>query len=180
MSIFDIVSIGIGLSMDAAAVAIANVLGRPGMGRKKQLQMAALFGLFQGLMPVLGFFAGSLFSSFISRYAGIVTLLVLGVIGGAMIKEGLCGGEKADCAPLTFRLLLMQAVATSIDAFAVGVTFCAEGANIFFAAPIIALTTLLCSGAAAALGKKCGPLLGGRAQLLGGVILILIGVKALF
>ena len=75
MSIFDIVSIGIGLSMDAAAVAIANVLGRPGMGRKKQLQMAALFGLFQGLMPVLGFFAGSLFSSFISRYAGIVTLL---------------------------------------------------------------------------------------------------------
>lgn len=181
MSIFDIVLIGIGLSMDAAAVSIANVLSRPCTDGKKQLQMAATFGFFQGVMPVLGFFAGSLFSDFISRYAGIITLLVLGVIGGSMIKEGLGRTEEtADCKPLTLSLLLVQALATSIDAFAVGVSFCAQGANIFFAAPIIAVTTFLCSLAAVVLGKKFGPLLGTRAELFGGGILLLIGIKALF
>lgn len=179
MSIFDLLLIGLGLSMDAAAVSIANVLGRPGMGRGQQLRMAGAFGLFQGFMPLLGFFAGSFFADFISRYAGIVTLLVLGLIGGSMLREGLCRKEEsADGAPLTFRLLMVQALATSIDAFAVGVSFCAVGADIFYAAPIIAVTTFVCSLAAAALGKQFGPLLGDRAQLAGGIILLAIGIKA--
>lgn len=180
MSVFDIILVGVGLSMDAAAVTIANVLGRPGMGRKKELEMAAAFGLFQGLMPLLGFYTGSLFSDLISRYAGVVTLLILGFIGGSMVKEGISGEEDAGHEPLTLHLLLIQAVATSIDAFAVGVSFCAACAPIWFAAPVIAATTFLCSLLAAWLGRKAGPLLGSRAQLLGGVILIAIGVKSLF
>lgn len=184
MDIFEILLIGIGLSMDAAAVSIANVLSRPCITRTRRVQMAAAFGIFQGVMPLLGFFAGSLFAAFISRFAGFVTLAVLGVIGGSMIKEGLFPGAE-DCScdannALTLQLLLVQAIATSIDAFAVGVSFCAEGANIFAAAPIIALTTFVCSLAAATLGKRFGAALGDRAQLLGGFILVAIGVKALF
>lgn len=180
MNIFDILLIGVGLSMDAVAVTIANILSRPGTGRQKQLAMAGAFGVFQGLMPLLGFFAGSLFATVISRYAGIVTLVVLGVIGGSMVKEGFSPPEDGDTRTLTMKLLLVQAVATSIDAFAVGVSFCAQGANIFLAAPIIACTTFVCSLLAAALAKKFGSLLGSRAEVLGGLILIAIGVKAMF
>lgn len=181
MGLIDILLIGVGLSMDAAAVTIANVLGDTGISRRKVFAMAGAFGLFQGLMPVLGFFAGSLFADFISRYAGIVTLLVLGVIGISMIKESFSHEEKSGTPKtLTTKLLLVQAIATSIDAFAVGVSFCASGANIFAAAPMIAVTTFLFSLLAAKLAKRFGQLLGERAEAFGGVILLLIGVKAMF
>ena len=175
----DMVFIGVGLSMDAAAVTIANRLGRPGVGKGQLVQMALAFGLFQGIMPVLGYFAGSLFAELISRYSGIVTFLILGAIGGSMIKEGLSAEEENDSRRLNLSLLLVQAVATSIAAFAVGVSFCAEAAPIGFAAPVIAATTFGCSLLAGALAAKAGPVLGSRAQLLGGAILVAIGLKAL-
>ena len=124
MGLFDILLIGVGLSMDAAAVTIANVLGDAGIPRRKVFAMAGAFGLFQGLMPVFGFFAGSLFADFISRYAGFVTLIVLGVIGISMIKESFSHKEESEAPKaLTPKILLVQAIATSIDAFAVGVSF---------------------------------------------------------
>lgn len=181
MGLFDILLIGVGLSMDAAAVTIANVLGDAGIPRRKVFAMAGAFGLFQGLMPVFGFFAGSLFADFISRYAGFVTLVVLGVIGVSMIKESFSHKEESEAPKaLTPKILLVQAIATSIDAFAVGVSFCASGADIFTAAPIIAATTFFFSLLAAKLAKRFGHLLGERAEAFGGVILLLIGIKAMF
>ena len=182
MGFWDILLIGIGLSMDAVAVSVSDALAYPCMGRGRRLAIPAAFGLFQGLMPVLGFFAGSLFADLINRYAGIVTLVILGGIGLNMVREGLHPDPEQSCADrqLTLRMLLAQAIATSIDAFAVGVSFCAGGADIFFAAPLIALTTFLCSLLALAAGRRFGGMLGNRAELLGGAVLILIGVKAMF
>lgn len=180
MGLFDILLIGVGLSMDAAAVTIANVLGDAGISRRKIFAMAGAFGIFQGLMPLFGFFAGSLFADFISRYAGLVTLVVLGFIGISMIRESLSHGEEDEAPKLLTPKLLVQAVATSIDAFAVGVSFCAAGADIFTAAPIIAATTFFFSLLAAKLAKRFGHLLGERAEAFGGVILVLIGIKAMF
>lgn len=111
-----------------------------------------------------------------------MTLAILGVIGMGMIREGVrCSGGSGDCAgrELTLKILLVQAVATSIDAFAVGVSFCAGGADILLAAPLIALTTFACSLLALLVGKRFGEMLGHRAEVFGGIILILIGVKAI-
>ena len=138
----------------------------------------------KGLMPALGYFAGSLFAGSIEKYAGYATLLILGIIGFNMIREGLATPpqEALDCSldkrTLSLRTLLGQAVATSIDAFAVGVSFSLQGANIFAASPVIAVTTFVCSLVALLLGQQFGRLLGSRAEVFGGVILLLIAAKA--
>ncbi len=180
MTILDIVLIGLGLSMDAAAVSIANGLTYRNLTGLQKLSMPLAFGFFQALMPVLGYWAGSLFTDIISRYAGITAFVILGIIGGKMIKDSF-DPEQDTChvAGFTFGLLMAQAVATSIDAFAVGVSLCASGCSILSAAPIIGVTTFVCSMAALALGKVFGSKLGSKAQLLGGIILVLIGLKNL-
>ena len=186
MNFGDILLIGLGLSMDAVAVSISDALAYPCMTRRRKLAIPVAFGVFQGLMPALGYFAGSLFAGAIEKYAGYATLLILGIIGFNMSREGLATPtqEALDCSldkrTLSLRTLLGQAVATSIDAFAVGVSFSLQGANIFAASPVIAVTTFVCSLAALALGRRFGEMLGHRAEILGGVILIAIGVKALF
>lgn len=189
MSGFEILLIGIGLSMDAVAVTITNVLGYKNLQKSQKIAMALAFGIFQGGMPLLGYYAGNLFADFISRYAGIVTLLVLGYIGGNMIKEaieerkksqseGPCSTEE-ECT-YTYRVLFLQAIATSIDAFAVGVSFAALSVNVQFACLCIAVTTSILCVVALFIGKKFGELLGERAQILGGIILLIIGIKAIF
>ena len=180
MTLLDVILIGLGLSMDAAAVSIANALTYHNLNKLQKLSMPLAFGFFQALMPVLGYWAGSLFADVISRYAGITAFVILGIIGGKMIKDSF-EPENDTChvKGFTLGLLLAQAVATSIDAFAVGVSLCASGCNILSAAPIIGVTTFLCSLAALALGKMFGAKLGAKAQLLGGIILVLIGLKNL-
>ncbi|MGI5960126.1 MAG: manganese efflux pump MntP family protein [Massiliimalia sp.] len=179
MGMLEVVLIGVGLSMDAFAVTVSNSMCCKDLNKKNAMSMPLMFGLFQGLMPVLGYFLGSLFATFIDRYAGIITLLVLGFIGGNMVRESF--GEEEECKLKTLSLptLLLQAVATSIDAFAVGVSFCALKAPIFSSAGIIAVTTFVCSTIAVIVGKKCGEFLGKRAELCGGLILIFIGIKAI-
>jgi putative Mn2+ efflux pump MntP len=187
MGIFEILLIGLALSMDAFAVTISNVFCSPGAPLRKLLAMPVLFGLFQGIMPLLGYFAGSFAATFIDAYAGIISLAILGFIGGKMIRDGvlaLKADASATCTPqqsatnLRLRVLLLQAVATSIDAFVVGVSFLAGGANIVLAAPIVALTTAACCTVALFLGRRFGVLLGDRAQIAGGVVLVLIGIRA--
>lgn len=181
MGIFEIVLIGVGLSMDAAAVSVSNGLSYPAMEKRLKILMPIFFGLFQGFMPVMGFFAGGMFAQLIQKYAGIVSLIILGFIGGKMIADGIRCDDLCGCeGKFGIKLLLCQSVATSIDAFAVGVSFAAEGANILEAAPIIAVTTFLCSIAAMILGKKIGESLGSKAQIFGGIVLVLIGIKAMF
>ncbi|MBU5487917.1 manganese efflux pump MntP family protein [Clostridium sp. MSJ-8] len=150
------------------------------MTKDKEASMPIFFGLFQGIMPILGFYAGSLFEELITRYSGIVTLLVLGTIGINMIREGISKEEETrNKSILTYKILFFQAIATSIDAFAVGVSFCAIGVNVFSSAIIIAITTFLCSIVAIIIGRKFGDVLGEKAHILGGVILIIIGIKSI-
>ena len=112
--------------------------------------------------------------------SGPISLLILGIIGINMIREGLAKDEETEPKKLTLWILLVQAVATSIDAFAVGVSFAANSANIWQSAPIIAVTTFVLSLIALFVGTKAGEKLGDKAEILGGIILIIIGIKSLF
>ena len=180
----NLLMIAIGLSMDAFAVSTTN-----GMCVSKQykrhnfftraLVWSAMFGLFQGLMPMLGYFLGKTFASFISSIDHWIAFVLLGFIGGKMIWEAV-HPEKEECeVNLPLSTILTQAIATSIDALAVGVSFALLEVNILSASVIIALTTLLCSLVGAYLGKAFGSLLKSKAEVFGGVILVLIGLKIL-
>jgi len=180
MSFFDMVTIGACLAMDASAVACAN-----GMSSAKSRLVIALvtalsFGFFQGFMPIIGYFAGSVFTETLSFMANWIALALLSVVGIGMIRESL-SNECEVCKPFSFKLLLVQSIATSLDALAVGVSFAVVKANIFLAALVISVTTALISFIAFMMGCRCGSLFSDKAELAGGIVLILIGFKiALF
>lgn len=189
MSPIEVVAIGLALSADAFAVTISNTFVYCDERRSRLLLQPLFFGAFQGLMPLLGYFLGGLAASLIEAYAGIVTLVILGVIGGNMVREGAVALRHPDeveehdaCVRgkrLTLAQLLFQSVATAIDAFAVGVSLRAHAVNLAFAAGTIAVTTALCCLVALAIGRRLGHLLGDLAEVAGGLVLIAIGVKAL-
>lgn len=191
MGLLEIIVLGVALSADAFAVTISNTFVYASESRSRLMLMPLMFGLFQGLMPVAGYLLGGLAAEVIETYAGVITLVILGLVGGNMIREGVCalrgageqgGPEEPGAGPVARRLTLVtvlaQAIATAIDAFAVGVSLRAQAVSVVVAAPIIALTTFLCCVAALALGRKLGEVLGDRAQVAGGVVLVLIGLKA--
>lgn len=191
MGLLEIIVLGVALSADAFAVTISNTFVYASESRSRLMLMPLMFGLFQGLMPVAGYLLGGLAAEVIETYAGVITLVILGLVGGNMIREGVCalrgageqgGPEEPGAGPVARRLTLVtvlaQAIATAIDAFAVGVSLRAQAVSVVIAAPIIALTTFLCCVAALALGRKLGEVLGDRAQVAGGVVLVLIGLKA--
>lgn len=185
MGLLEIFCVGVGLSMDAAAVSMTNGMVYAKLTKFKFLITALAFGFFQALMPALGYFTGSLFAGMMEKYSGIVILLILGIIGGKMVKDGCCECESGDCEKkeFTYRVLILQAIATSIDAFAVGVSFVAAGLTVSALLPallLIGITTFIISLIALALGRKFGDKLGSKAEIIGGIILILIGIKALF
>lgn len=191
MVLLEIIVLGVALSADAFAVTISNTFVYASESRSRLMLMPLMFGLFQGLMPVAGYLLGGLAAEVIETYAGGITLVILGLVGGNMIREGVCalhgageqdGPEEPGAGPvarrLTFVTVLAQAIATAIDAFAVGVSLRAQAVSVVVAAPIIAPTTFLCCVAALALGRKLGEVLGDRAQVAGGIVLVLIGLKA--
>jgi len=190
MGFIEIILIGLGLSMDAVAVSMANGMAYKNTTKAKTLAMPILFGVFQGLMPLIGYFAGGLFADVISKYANILVFVILGFIGGKMLKDNLGykdeeeaeveEGVEAEGKVLTYKTLFIQAIATSIDAFAVGIGFSAMQVSIIPAVSIIMLTTAICCLIAIFAGKKVSSLLGGKAEILGGLILVIIAVKALF
>lgn len=181
MSVIELIILGVALAMDAFAVTVSNTFAFANLTRKQKALMPLFFGLFQGLMPLIGFCIGSLISSIISSYAGIVTFVILGFLGLKMIWDTLHEDEEdgPNSQPLTLWIVFLQAIATSIDALAVGVSFAALSVNIVEASSIIALTTALCCVLALAIGSRFGNLLGNRASIVGGIILILIGIKSL-
>lgn len=193
MSLFEIILIGIGLSMDAVAVSMTNGMVYKGSSKGKTYSMPIFFGVFQGLMPLIGYFAGGLFADVISQYACFLVFAILGFIGGKMIKDGLEHiqeekeaneqnvevEEKEEVKTLTYKMLFIQAIATSIDAFAVGIGFSVAQVNILPAVAIIGITTAICSLVAIFIGKKFGDMLGSKSEILGGTILVLIAIKAL-
>ena len=190
MTIVEIVLLGVALSMDAFAVTISNVFCYPNASRARLFALPVAFGVFQAVMPLLGYFLGGIVGDFIETYSGIITLVILGLIGGNMIKEGVQAlrgdgdGEEEDVSEdanaLSLKVILVQAVATSIDAFAVGVSLRAVSVAVAPAVSIIGITTFLCCIVALAIGKRFGHLLGDRAQIVGGVVLVAIGIKAMF
>lgn len=181
MGLGEIILIGIALSMDACGVSISNALAFKSCKRRKFLVMALLFGIFQGIMPLLGFFAGGFFADFIIKWSGLLIFIVLGVLGAKMIKDGFCSKEEEiSDKNLNFKTIIIQAVATSIDAFAVGITFNASDVNIFIAVSLIAFITAALCSTAVFIGKKFGYLLKDKAVIFGGILLIVLAVKALF
>lgn len=176
MGVFDIFVIGIGLSMDAFAVATTDgIVSKPNL--KKALLIAFAFGLFQAVMPLVGFFAGSLFGEIVEKYDHWIALVLLAVIGGKMIADFFEKDKEETNNSLTLKVLFMQAVATSIDALAVGVSFVGLTFNIFLAVGIIGITTFILSLIGVFLGETCGKFLADKANLVGGIILIAIGLK---
>ena len=180
MGMMELFLIAVGLSMDAFAVAVCKGLAL----RKVNLGQMALVGLwfggFQALMPLAGYFVGVQFKEQITAIDHWIAFALLAIIGGNMIRESLSKEEECPDASLSVKAMLPMAVATSIDALAVGVTFALlPDVNLGAAVGCIGVTTFLLS----AIGIKAGSIFGGRcrakAQLAGGVILVLIGTKIL-
>lgn len=182
MSFMELVLIAVGLSMDAFAVAICKGLSVQKLGWKHYLTVGVWFGGFQALMPTLGYLLGTTFERYITSVDHWVAFVLLCLIGGSMLKEGLAKEEeeKEERAGFDFKSMLLLAVATSIDALAVGITFALlPDVNIFSAVGLIGTITFCLS----AVGLKVGNIFGlkykSKAEVVGGVILILMGLKIL-
>ena len=184
MTLLEIFLIGIGLSMDAFAVAICKGLAMPDkVDRKGSLLIALYFGVFQALMPALGWLLGSQFARYVTQMAPWIAFVLLAWIGGSMIRESLSKEEKeeAEMGAVSHKELLVLAVATSIDALAVGVTFSMLelAVSIGVAVALIGCTTFVISLGGVYVGNVFGARYKGKAEFVGGAILILIGVKIL-
>ena len=180
MGIGELILLAVGLSMDAFAVSVCKGLAMKRVTLKGELTCGLWFGGFQALMPTLGFFLGTLFAAAIEAVDHWIAFGLLAVIGVNMLKEAVSSEEEPETADLSVKTMFILAVATSIDALAVGISLAMVGqVNIFFAAPLIGLCTCVLS----AIGVKVGSVFGSRfekkAEIVGGVILILLGIKIL-
>jgi len=183
MGIVELLLLAVGLSMDACAVSICKGLAMKKATLKEGAVCGAWFGGFQALMPLIGFFLGSLFAEAIEAADHWIAFGLLAIIGFNMLKEAFGKCEECDSesgADLSFKTMLVMAIATSIDALAVGISLAMAGdVNIFAAVALIGAVTFILSCA----GVKIGNIFGGRfekkAQAAGGIILILLGIKIL-
>ena len=185
VSFLEILLIGIGLSMDAFAVSICRGLSMPKLNWRHAAVIALYFGGFQALMPLAGWALGSAFAKSIQNVDHWIAFFLLSLIGGNMIREALkdeepCGEDGCEVSDrLDHRQLLLMAVATSIDALAVGVTFAFLDVSIVPAITVIGATTFVLSLLGVVVGNFFGSRYKKRAEITGGVILILLGVKIL-
>ncbi len=182
MGAIELILIAIGLSMDAFAVAVCKGLNMRKLNLKHGFIIALFFGMFQGLMPLLGWFLGSRFASYIESMDHWIAFILLLFIGGKMLYEAI-KGEDDCCECCTFVLdikeLFVLSVATSIDALAVGISFAFFEINIIAAVSVIGAITLCLSFAGVVIGNKFGSKYEKKAEIAGGVILVLIGIKIL-
>ena len=183
MSIVELFLIGVGLSMDAFAVAVCQGLCIPKLNLRQGGVIALYFGGFQALMPLIGWFLGSQFAGYIQSFDHWVAFVLLALIGGNMVREALSPEEEeTSCAvnsKLDHKKLFMMAVATSIDALAIGVAFAFMDVLILPAVSLIGCTTFCLSLVGVVVGNFFGSRYKKRAELTGGIILILLGVKIL-
>ena len=176
---FEVLILAVALSMDAFAVSIG--LGSKHITKTKSLAvMAAIyFGVFQAVMPLIGFFGGKGVLGGLEDYAHWVAFLLLALIGGKMIYESFTEGVEEDIARITHKIMLVLAIATSIDAMAAGFTLTLIDVNAYAACAVIGATTFLFSWLGVFVGAKSGTWLESKAELVGGVVLLLIGFKVL-
>lgn len=179
MSLIEIFLLAFALSMDAFAVSVCKGLATRRLGVKQMCIVGAWFGGFQALMPSLGYLLGSTFEKYITRFDHWIAFILLALLGANMIREALSGEEEKVDASYSFKPMLLMAIATSIDALAAGITLSTLQVNIFLAAGLIGCTTFVLS----AVGVRVGNVFGSRfkrpAEAVGGVILILLGIKIL-
>ncbi|MEG0291714.1 MAG: manganese efflux pump MntP family protein [Anaerovoracaceae bacterium] len=181
MGVIELVLIAVGLSMDAFAVSICKGLSMERLKKKDVILIGIFFGGFQGLMPLIGWFLGSQFQVYIESFDHWVAFLLLALIGGKMLKDSFGDDEDESCnGDIVIKELFVLAIATSIDALAVGITFALiPGTNILSSILVIGVITFTFSIIGVVLGNKVGNKYEKKAELIGGCILILIGIKIL-
>ena len=170
---------GCGLAADACAVSMANGLEENKMKAGKMLFIALMFGLFQALMPLIGYFVGHAFIEYIEPYIPWIALILLGFLGAKMIRDGVKKKEEeVNTKKLTFNTIFIQAIATSIDALSVGLTFSGyTNLEAIVCCIIIAVVTFILCMIAIIIGKKFGTKFESKAVIAGGIILIIIGLE---
>ena len=178
MGFFELIFIAVGLSMDAFAVSVCKGLSVKKLSPRHAALAGLYFGGFQFLMPVIGWLLGYRFEHVITSYDHWIAFALLGIIGIGMIRESLSKSEELSD-DFSFRTMLMLAVATSIDALAVGITFAFLEVKILPAAGLIGITTFILSAAGIYIGHAFGLRYKAKAEFAGGLILILIGLKIL-
>ncbi len=181
MTFISIIIIAFGLAMDAFAVSITSGICIKELKVKHALKIALFFGAFQGAMPLIGWVLSIKFKAYIESIDHWVSFILLVFIGIKMIHEALKIDEEENCRrnPLDFKVLTILSIATSIDALVIGVSFAFLEVNILYAAIIIAIITFLCCFIGVIMGKKFGQLFNNKAEIFGGVILVLMGIKIL-
>lgn len=187
MSIIEIIIIGIVLAMDASAVCLGECVGSKKVNKKYIIVMALTFGAFQGLMTVIGFLLGNAFSVFLNRYAPYVGLSVLGFLGVKMIftKNDEIkvididdfGKEDEEDKKINLKFLMLEGIATSIDALLIGFELVVFNVNIYLAISIIVIVTFVLCVIFSLIGKKFGNILGNKGNIVGGIILVVLGIK---
>ena len=179
MGVLEILLIAIGLAMDSFAVSICKGLSMRKMNWKKAIIIGLYFGIFQALMPVIGYFLGSSFESLVTRIDHWIAFVLLVAIGGNMLKEAF-GKNSENCNDdVDFKTMIILAIATSIDALAVGITFTFLNTNLILAVSIIGIVAFVWSVVGVKIGNKFGAKYGRKAEVVGGLILIFMGVKIL-
>lgn len=179
MNLYEIILISIGLAMDAFAVSICKGLSMKKINWKSTLIIAIYFGLFQAIMPVFGYLLGSSFSVIVQKLDHWIAFILLAIIGGNMIKESKDDEAEKRNDKVDFKTMIILAIATSIDALAVGVTFAFFKVKIILSISIIGLITFILSFVGVIIGNKFGDKFQNKAEFTGGIILIFIGLKIL-
>ena len=179
MSIIEVIGIGIGLAMDAFAVAICKGLSMRKIDWKRAFIIAGYFGFFQAFMPVIGYLLGISFSELVANIDHWIAFILLSVIGWNMIKESFDDELEKRNDRVDFKTMIVLAIATSIDALAVGITFAFLKTSIILPVLLIGLITFCISLLGVKIGNKFGDKFQNKAEILGGVILILMGLKIL-
>ncbi len=178
MEIIEIIMLGVGLAMDATAVSMTNGMNNRKIVFSKMLLIGFTFGFFQTIMPLIGYLFGTLFADVIMTLDHWIALILLGYLGCKMLYDGFKKKEdESTDRELTFQGLLIQGVATSIDALAVGISLATLRVDVVIAVLSIGVITMLLSILGVLIGKKFGNLLNNKATILGGIILIGIGLK---
>lgn len=181
MDIISIFLIGVGLAMDAFSVAVSDGIALKKPTFLQSVKISFFFGLFQFIMPCIGYLLGSAFASYIQTFDHWIAFILLLFVGGKMIFDSVHeeNSEKSVSNPLSFSTLLISAIATSIDALAVGVTFATVSTPVIFASALIGIVTFAISLAGVFIGSCFGDLFGSKSETAGGIVLICIGVKIL-
>ena len=179
MSTLSIFVLSVGLAMDAFAAAICQGLSMIKVKLKHNIVIALMFGLFQGGMPLIGYILGLQFEQYITSIDHWIAFCLLGLIGFNMLKEGFSFEKEELSGDLSFKEMFPYALATSIDALAVGITFAFLNVNIWIAITFIGIITFIISMVGVKIGNVFGDKYEKKAEFIGGIILILLGIKIL-